>query len=107
MRSILFLLAYLPLFCLAQAPATAGRAKDLTETVHPPQVVLDKFTREFPEVTPSWRMDGQNFKAEFMDPLTLKGTAIVYDKEGRVIRRENEVDNTSYPQSINDYFIKK
>jgi hypothetical protein len=91
----------------AQAPLTAGRERDVPQQINPPKVILDKFTKEYPRVTPSWRMDGQNFVAEFVDPVSLKGVSVVYDKEGNVVRKESEVENASYPQGINDYYIKK
>ena len=91
----------------AQIPANAARDKSLPAKITPPPVIEEKFKNEFPAVTPSWKMDGQNFKAEYVDPVTFKGNTIVYDKEGNVIRRENEMENSSYPQGINDYYIKR
>ncbi len=108
MRAII--LICLTAFCFysatAQTPVTAVKDKTLTAEVVPPAEVKDKFIKEHPSVTPSWSMDGKNFKAEFVDPNTFKGNCIVYDAEGNVIRRENEMENASYPKSINDYFIK-
>jgi len=69
--------------------------------------VLDKFKQAYPDITPEWKMDGKNFVASFVDPNTLKGINIVYDKDGNVIRKETELENSSYPQSINDYYINK
>jgi hypothetical protein len=94
-------------FILSQTPVTAGREKDVSQKINPPKVVLDKFTQSYPDITPEWKMDGKNFVANFVDPNTLKGISIVYDKDGNVIRKETELENSSYPQSINDYYIKK
>ena len=107
MKHVLCLVLLLS-FCSVQAqiPANAAKEREVPQKITPPQIILDKFTKEYPNITPSWRMDGQNFMAEFMDPMTMKGVAIVYDKEGNVVRRENEMENSSYPQSINDYYIK-
>jgi hypothetical protein len=106
-RLFVLLLLSFTFFMQAQIPADAAKEKPLPEKITPPQKILEKFTKEYPGVTPSWRMDGQNFMAEFVDPLTLKGCSIVYDKDANVLRRENEMENSSYPQSINDYYIKK
>jgi hypothetical protein len=94
-------------FIVSQTPVTAGKEKDVPQKITPPQVVLDKFTKTYPDITPGWKMDGKNFVASFVDPNTLKNVNIVYDKDGNVIRKETELENSSYPQSINDYYIKK
>src|SRR3954471_2149892 len=107
MRKILFLFCVMALVQLdAQVPANAAEKKALPESITPPDNILEKFNKEYPGITASWRMDGQNFKAEFVDPNTLKGNSIVYDKAGNVVRRENEMENASYPESINQYYIK-
>lgn len=90
----------------AQIPANAGKEKTIPAQVTPPQEITDKFNKEYPGIAANWRMDGKNFRAEFVDPNTFKGNCIVYDKDGNVIRRENEMENASYPSTINDYFIK-
>jgi len=94
-------------FILSQTPVTAGKEKNLPQKIDPPQIVLDKFKQAYPDITPEWKMDGKNFVASFVDPNTLKGINVVYDKDGNVIRKETELENSSYPQSINDYYIKK
>lgn len=73
----------------------------------PPQVVLDKFHDEYREVTPKWTREGSLFRAEFVDPNTLKGACMVYDHDGKVVRRETEMGNNTYPAGILQYFIKK
>jgi hypothetical protein len=108
MRNFLFFaLSILVLAGSAQIPADAARGKSLPAQITPPPAIEEKFKNEHPSVTPTWSMDGQNFKAEFIDPATFKGNSIVYDKEGNVMRRENEMENSSYPQGINDFYIKK
>lgn len=109
MKSFLFFVLSLVVFATPTFPQKQAK-KSVDSAVpqaKPPQVVIDNFTKEYPDITPGWRVDGENFIADFVDPNTLKGVRIVYDKDGRVIRRENELENASYPQSINDYFIKK
>jgi len=108
MKYIYFLiLSFLFLQQTAQTPLTAMKEKTLTAEVDPPAVVKENFKKEFPEVTPVWKMDGVNFRAEFVDAVSLKGRSVTYDPNGKVLRRESEMDNASYPQAINDYFIKK
>lgn len=90
----------------AQVPVNTGSSTSGNQT-QPPPAIVDKFTNEHPGITPAWHMDGKNFTAEYVDPNTFKGVSIVYDKDGNVIRRESEMENSSYPASINDYYIKK
>lgn len=109
MRTVLTVSFFL-ILCLTARPQvsiTAGQEKTLSPQVEPPPVVTEKFKNEHPAITPSWSADGKNFRADFVDPESFKGRSIVYDPEGKVIRRESEVENSSYPQSINDYYIKR
>jgi hypothetical protein len=104
---LLLLLSICILDITAQTPVTAGSPKEITTPVEPPSAIAEKFKNEFPGITPIWHIDGKNFVAEFVDPNTFKGISVVYDKDGNIIRRESELENSSYPSSINDYYIKK
>jgi hypothetical protein len=106
----LLILISCSVFAVAQRTTSIPK-KNNSETsspreVKPPDVIVERFNKEHPGVTPTWRMDGKNYVADFVDANTLKGMTIVYDAEGKVIRRESEVENSSYPQVINDYYIK-
>ncbi|MES2680918.1 MAG: hypothetical protein V4635_13585 [Bacteroidota bacterium] len=50
------------------------------------------FTEQNPGISATWRADGENFRANYIDPTSKLGRIIIYDKEGKVVRRENEVD---------------
>jgi hypothetical protein len=91
----------------AQSTSGRGRMEKPSEQAQPPQEIVDKFTKEHPGITPAWHMDGKNFAAEYVDPNTFKGISIVYAPDGSVLRRESEMENSSYPAGINDYYIKK
>src|SRR5687768_6805451 len=71
-----------------------------------PAAITDKFNSEHPGVPATWKKDGDNYKVDFVDPDSNMGQIIVYDRNGSILRRESELDNLAYPQSINDYFIK-
>lgn len=106
MKTFYFLL----LLTFMQMPGAYSQEKtrkpEVGQNVTPPEVVREKFRNMYPDVTPVWKMDGQNYAAEFLNPETLKGMRLVFNKDGHVLRKESELDS-SYPQSINDYYIKK
>lgn len=69
-----------------------------------PAVVVQSFTTQFPTVTPSWHKDGDHFRVKYIDAQSKLGRVMVYDKEGNVLRTENEVDKAGYPSAIGDYY---
>ncbi|MES2566886.1 MAG: hypothetical protein V4565_08465 [Bacteroidota bacterium] len=77
-------------------------------TVTPPSTISDKFNSENPGMDVKWRMDGENYSGEFMDNSTNINRNVVYDKNGNIIRTDNELssDGTNYPSSIGDYHSK-
>lgn len=91
-------------FCLAQ---TGGKEENPhLEPSQVPAVVIQKFDTDHPGITPVWKADGENYKASFNDPVSKLGRMIVYDKQGKVLRTENEVDNATYPKPIGEYYEK-
>ena len=68
-----------------------------------PTAVTAAFQRQYPGASPEWKADGKNYKAVFTDPKTRLGHIVVYDKEGNVVRSENEMDKLSSPGAINEY----
>ncbi|MBC7694987.1 MAG: hypothetical protein H7141_06010 [Burkholderiales bacterium] len=76
--------------------------------ITPPSTINDKFNSKNPNMNPNWRMDGDNYSAEYMDKSTNMGRNIVYDRNGNIIRSDNEMssDGMSYPSSIGDYHNK-
>lgn len=77
-------------------------------SVAPPENIRTKFESDFPGKTEvRWKVEKNNFKVMYTDPETKLGHVIVYDKDGKVMRKENEVDKLTYPSSINDYYSKK
>ncbi|MBA2611358.1 MAG: hypothetical protein H0U95_05250 [Bacteroidetes bacterium] len=71
-----------------------------------PKKLVAKFSCEYPDVQPSWRSDGVNYEASYMDKNKLKHV-IVYDKDGNLIRKESELDYKEYPISINKYYSQR
>lgn len=88
---------------LAQLPAYEGGKQP--QPFQPPKSIADKFRTEYPSVTPTWHVQKNNYVADFADTTTLRGISIVYDKNGKVLRRESEMENSTYPAKINTYFV--
>ncbi|PBQ33546.1 hypothetical protein CNR22_17780 [Sphingobacteriaceae bacterium] len=88
----------------AQSPAYEGGKEPVA--YQPSKEVLDKFKSDYPQVTATWKIEKNYYVADFADTATFKGISIVYDKNANVVRRELEVENSSYPQNINTYFVK-
>lgn len=77
--------------------------------IDPSQVaaqVVQNFTRDNPGISATWRNDGDNYRANYLDPNTKLGRIIIYNKNGQVLRRENEVDQLKYPDPIKKYYDK-
>lgn len=62
-----------------------------TESV--PEAVKSTFKYEFPSIQPKWEIDNKNYKAIYSDPKTNSKGVIVYDLEGKVIRRDVETNS--------------
>lgn len=60
-------------------------------TVVIPDIVKSTFNKEFPGIQPKWEADDKNYKAVYADPKTNSKGIIIYDPEGKVIRRDVEV----------------
>lgn len=100
----ILLIVCLMLNVKAQSPAYEGGKEPVA--YQPSKKVLDKFKAEYPQITPTWKLERNNYVADFSDTTTFKAITIVYDKNAKVVRREMEVENSSYPQNINTYFVK-
>lgn len=94
---------------------TPGGGKDKTlaaptdrTAVAPPEGVKTRFNTDYPGSTNlSWRPEGKNFVASYTDPKTGMSNIIVYDREGKIIRKESEVDKEIYPSGIAEYYSKQ
>lgn len=53
-----------------------------------PETVTTNFSKEFPGIQPKWEADLKNFKAVYADPKTNSKGIIVYDADGKIIKRE-------------------
>jgi len=68
-----------------------------------PSTVKTKFNTNYPNINATWEMDGTDYAAAYKDQGTNMGRAVVYDKNGTIVRTDSEVSNSSYPSAIADY----
>ena len=69
-----------------------------------PGAVTKRFSTDYPSTNSTWTMSGTNYKAEYMDPKTKSGRAVLYDMNGNPIGMERELTRSDYPASINEYY---
>lgn len=74
----------------AQTPAVKS-GTITTESV--PDAVKLTFKNEFPAIQPKWEIDNKSYKATYSNPKTNSKGIIVYDVEGKVIRRDVETNS--------------
>ncbi|MGZ3900579.1 MAG: hypothetical protein ACXVNM_12275 [Bacteroidia bacterium] len=76
-------------------------------TVTPPEHITARFNKEYPgSNNVIWKVEGSDYWVTYHDPKTNMANVIVYDKEGKIVRKENEVDKDTYPSDIKDYYNK-
>jgi len=102
MKKLLFILMLV--FALHTIHAQSfGIAKGETASSETPEAVTKQFKKDYPTLNVMWSKENYNWRADYTDPVTNLAGLVVYDKSGRVIRSENELQANSYPGSINDY----
>lgn len=77
--------------CLSAQTPAVKTGSIATESV--PEAVKLTFKTEFPSIQPKWEIDNKNYKAIYSDPKTNSKGVIVYDLEGKVIRRDVETNS--------------
>lgn len=98
-----FFLTLLASVCLlgtfqAQNTSNAG-----PETMDIPAPVVNQFKKDYPTFTPTWSREGDDYRADYVNPSNGNFGMVVYSKNARVLHSETELEANSYPGSINDY----
>lgn len=71
-----------------------------------PLPILDLFARKHPGATPLWGIKGRHYVVRYVDPATQLGHMITYDRQGRIIRREDEINLEDCPAGLQAYYLK-
>ncbi len=69
-----------------------------------PSIVVNNFTLNEPNTTAVWRMDEENYAADYKDKITGQGRTVLYDRDGNLMRRDYEVEYTVFPASVGQYY---
>jgi hypothetical protein len=71
-----------------------------------PEQITSKFNIDYPNAKPTWAMDGSYYTATYQDQELHLGRSFTYDKNGNLMRTDRELNGTSYPPAIDDYYLK-
>jgi hypothetical protein len=90
-----------------------GQANSLRLSVMPPVrnpmmplIIMEHFHRSSPDATRYFSIEGRFYTVRYIDPGTQLGHIITYDKNGMVIKIENEVEMDEWPASLREYYLK-
>ncbi|MGZ3883474.1 MAG: hypothetical protein ACXVP0_05105 [Bacteroidia bacterium] len=87
-------------------PEDAAR-RDKTLVNDTPENIVMQFNRDYPgNSDATWTQEGKNYRAVYTDPQTKLPRAIIYDREGNVVRTENQMDDIYSPAGVNEYYSK-
>ncbi len=93
-------------FTIQFATAQTNTAIPDNTGVQTPSLITNHFNVDYPNNNPTWRQDGSNYRAEYIDSKTNMGKAAIYDKNGVRIGTEEQLATGSYPITISDYYTK-
>jgi len=68
-----------------------------------PVSVTKQFKKDYPTFNPSWSKESYNYRADYINPANNTKGMVVYDKLGKTLKSETELEANSYPGSIGDY----
>lgn len=91
---ILLLLSLGTYSCIAQNTVQSNTITIATV----PEPVQKAFANEFPHLQARWEKDAKNYKAIYADPKSNSKGIILYDADGKVVRRDTEVNTTLNPE---------
>jgi hypothetical protein len=112
MRKLILSIFIVSGFCLCSqtespTPTVPTGVQLSTNTnVDAPSIVTNRFNTDYPNVSPVWAGTENGFVATYTERNSNLGRTVMYDRYGNVIRKDTELDNTSYPVPIKKYYAK-
>lgn len=111
MKKLIFSAVAALCISVATAQTTTPNAPPTTPAVpgniQTPNTVTDQFRIDYPNTNPTWTMDGNNYRGEYADPATNMRHSVIYDKNGKMLSREELINRKDYPAGINAYYAEK
>jgi hypothetical protein len=92
------------LLALSSLSAQTTNAMPASTNVQPPSGVSTRFNNDYPNMQPTWTMDGSNYRADYADGSNSR--SVIYDPKGKMMSREEMLSNGTYPSTIGDYYTK-
>ena len=108
MKRLLILSLFVPgLFIEAQVGQTFHPAITVSfQNPMTPLISLEHFARTNPDAIPFWGTEGNNYTVRYIDPQTALGHKLVYNRQGVILRSEDEIALESCPASLVAYYKK-
>ncbi|HOZ87165.1 MAG TPA: hypothetical protein PL029_05355 [Bacteroidia bacterium] len=85
--------------------ATPQVSSNVPNDPQTPNTITNRFNADYPNSHPTWDRSGANYRAKY-NMGTLKRT-IVYDVNGRVVSREEELTSDAFPLPVVEYYNRK
>lgn len=85
----------------AQIEGSSNKTKTVVDPAMVPESAKGTFIKENPALEATWKVDGKNYKAEYVDDANV-AHARIYDKAGNILWRDDEM--SSYPPAITEYY---
>jgi len=83
---------------------TTPNSNSMNNGVQVPNNVSNSFGTAYPNTTPTWTMDGTTYRANYMNGSSSRSA--IYDKNGTLLSREEQMMDGTYPSVITDYYKK-
>jgi hypothetical protein len=110
MKKILTIISLALCFCLeAQTNRTGTTSATGTfgGEFSLPTMVTTRFAQDHPNIAPAWSMEEDNYAGQYRDATTNLEHLVVYDRFGKLIREDVELEPSANPKAICSYYSKR
>jgi hypothetical protein len=105
-RIMLYLLTWSPVLAQTNRTATTSATGTFGGEISLPVIVTEKFKEDYPNIAATWSMDEDNYAAQYRDVNSNLAHIIVYDRYGKLVRKDNEVQKPSHPPGVCSYYAQ-
>lgn len=101
---LLFIFAGSQMMAQTNRTATTSATGTFGGEISLPIIVTNKFNAEYPNIAPTWAMEGDNYAAQYRDANSNLAHVIVYDRYGKFVRKDSEIHKPEHPQGVCSYY---